>query len=250
MPLRVHCIQRFCLHDGPGIRTTIFLQGCPLRCWWCHNPETQAERSEPMREWRTADLAAELRRDEPYWIESGGGVTLSGGEPLMQAEAAAELLVHLREADVHTAVDTCGDAPREEVRRLCEGVGLWLWDVKAVDDALCEQATGRPAARALANLSWLLSETDTAVVVRVPLIATFNDAPEVLAAIAAHVADLPRRVDVDLLPGHTHGASKAARPLPRDIAPSTGSIQRAVDIFLDAAVSVRCHGPGRIRCES
>lgn len=118
-------IKRYAIHDGPGIRTTVFLKGCNLDCWWCHNPEGMGSPNEPPLPspgsngggaWRNvtvAELAAEIEKDALFYDESGGGATFSGGEPLMQPEFLGEMLEWCREMEIHTVVDTSGYAPPE-----------------------------------------------------------------------------------------------------------------------------------------
>jgi pyruvate formate lyase activating enzyme len=138
-------IKRFALHDGPGIRTTLFLKGCPLRCAWCHNPEGRAYALEKVEE-RTGPLAIgrpisvheamrELERDTNFYDESGGGITFSGGEPLAQHQFLVDLLGRCGELDIHRAVDTCGHAPREVLLNVAKQTDLFLYDLKSADDA-------------------------------------------------------------------------------------------------------------------
>ena len=235
MTLRVNAVQRFCLHDGPGIRTTVFLQGCPLRCRWCHNPETQPADSDMARQVEAVDLAVELERDARYWRGSGGGVTLSGGEPLAQADAVLELAARLRERGHHVAVDTSGHGDPADVRRLAECVDLWLWDIKTLDVAKHREATGVDPGPGLDNLAWVLANTSTPVVVRIPLIADVNASPEEMGAMAAWLNARPRTVDVELLPGHSHGVRRGAR---LKVAVDAADVRRAVLALTDAGLSV------------
>ena len=237
MAIRVNAIQRFCLHDGPGIRTVVFLQGCPLRCWWCHNPETQPSRSPDAREMGITELAAELERDARYWERSGGGVTLSGGEPLAQADATDELVGRLSAHRHHTAIDTSGHGDAEDVERLSRHVSLWLWDVKTLDPARYREATGGEPGLPLANLAWVLGRSDVPVVVRVPLIADFNASREDLAAIAAWLNNQPRKADVELLPGHSH-PRRAGGAGSRRVTVDPAQYRRAVDIMEGAGLHV------------
>ena len=133
-------IKRFAVHDGPGIRTTVFLKGCPLRCWWCHNPESQAmepitveierkvngKRLKATKTYgeilETMDLMEILLRDRHFYEESDGGITFSGGEPLIQTEALAELLLECKKNGLHTTVDTSGFAPKEQFEKIWQEV--------------------------------------------------------------------------------------------------------------------------------
>jgi len=203
-------IQRFCLNDGPGIRSTVFLQGCSLRCWWCQNPETIAKESPLMSEVSVDDLVCKLERDARYWLTSDGGVTLSGGEPLLQARSTAKLLGTLGMRGHHRAVDTSGAVENRSVRIVAPHVDLWLWDLKTVDKEKFKKATGGSARRPLENLEWILRNTETPVTVRIPLIRGFNDTDEV-KRIAAWLVQLPRPVVTEVLQGHDLSHSKSRK---------------------------------------
>ena len=254
---RVFDVQRYSLHDGPGIRTTVFLKGCPLACRWCHNPESQSFAPEVLvtaerclscgtcatacehgapppgdarctacgacveacpagarrlagRETTVAEVMREVLRDRVFYDDSGGGVTFSGGEPLAQPAFLAALLDASRAAGIHTAVDTCGFAPRGRLMALAPRVDLFLFDVKIVDDARHRALTGVPSAPILANLR-ALAAAGAAVWIRVPVVPGLNDAEDDLAAAAAVVAALPGAHRVSLLPYHRTGAAKARR---------------------------------------
>jgi len=237
--LRVNRVQRFCLHDGPGIRTTVFLQGCPLRCWWCHNPETLAADSPRASAVGPDALLADLARDAAYWAESGGGITLSGGEPLAQADAVAGLLQSAKDSGYHAAVDTSGAGAPDAVRRLAPHVALWLWDLKAVSPRLAAEGTGGDLRDSLDNLAWVLGETQTPVWLRLPLIRSFNTSEAELAAIGAWVAAQPRVPPVQVLPGHSHGAAKhEARDPDERIVPSPDDLDRAVRVLTGRGLHV------------
>ena len=131
-------VEHSATQDGPGIRTVVFLKGCPLRCIWCHNPESWSFRSETVddtvhggkmtygKERTVADVLEEVLRDKPFYDASGGGLTLSGGEPLAQAKFATELFRAAKDAGVHTAVETCGHLPRKVLEDVRPYVDLWL----------------------------------------------------------------------------------------------------------------------------
>ncbi len=211
LTLRVQRIQRFCLHDGPGIRTTVFAQGCGLRCWWCHNPQTHPPRGAGSRGWPIGALADELERDRRFFDRSGGGVTLCGGEPLLQPDAAAALLAELGRRGVHRTIDTAGHAPRRAVEQAAPHADLWLWDIKHTDADRFFRGTGGDVRRPLDNLRWLLRNYATPVRVRVPVIAGFNDDPEAISGIGDLLASLPRAVEMELLRGHDTGRDPQAR---------------------------------------
>jgi pyruvate formate lyase activating enzyme len=202
--LHVGRVQRFCLHDGPGIRTTVFLQGCPLRCWWCQNPELRAAPPEAGRRTSPEALADELLRDARYWRTSGGGVTLSGGEPLAQAPAAGELLRRLGEHGAHRCVETSLGAPAEAVETLLGETDLWLVDLKHADAGRLTEQTGLDMRTYRANLERVLA-SDAAVALRVPIIRGFSDADEDVRAMGRLAAGLPRALPLRILPGHDIG---------------------------------------------
>lgn len=206
MTLRINRIQRFCLHDGPGIRSVVFLQGCHLHCPWCHNPET----------WPAAGGSADqgllefLLREGPWWKRSGGGVTISGGEPLDQAEALAPLLDRLGAAGVHRAIESSGDGPDGAEEILRSHSDLWLLDLKHADASLLERRSGVRLARVLATFDHLLA-AGARVVARIPLIGGFNDDADAVAGLAALCAERPALAGIEVLPGHDH--AKAGRPV-------------------------------------
>jgi pyruvate formate lyase activating enzyme len=256
-------LMRFALHDGPGIRTTVFLKGCPLHCWWCHNPESQRREPELIYheerctlcadcmgvcphgavrledgkaitdpalcqqcgecvevcvadarrlagQWMSVDdVVAEVTRDQILFEESGGGVTLSGGEPLMQAAFAEELLAALHGRGIHTVLDTCGFANPKLLRRVSPHVDLFHYDLKLMDAEKHRQFTGVSNDLILANLK-MLAEQGSAVIVRMPIIPTVNDGEEAIAAASCYLRQLGLR-NVDLLPYHRIASGKYRR---------------------------------------
>lgn len=271
-------IQRYSLHDGPGIRTTVFLKGCPLSCSWCHNPESQPIGQEigrinsrcarcgrcvdacPQggrvedhqwlgggrasglthnlgghdanvactmcgscvtacptgarqiigREMSVQEVLDDVTRDRVFHDQSGGGVTLSGGEPLMQAAFAVELLRALRERSIHTVLDTCGFATHQVIRDVAPWVNLFLYDLKCVDDARHRAFTGVSNALILENLQ-TLSANHANIWIRIPLVPGFNLDEGQLGASARFVARIPGVRQVNLLPYHQLGTHKRAR---------------------------------------
>ena len=182
---RIFEIREFTLHDGPGVRTTVFFKGCPLRCAWCHNPEGQSFDIETMsrkdgtsiqcgQDWDAAALAEELLKNADIMKQSGGGVTFSGGEPLAQAEFLLELIPLLKEKGVHVAIETSGYAPSETYRSVVSQVDFAYQDVKCLDPSLFKRLTGGDLKIVLDNISWL-RKSGVPFVFRVPLIPGVND---------------------------------------------------------------------------
>lgn len=254
-------IQRFSLHDGPGIRTTVFFKGCQMRCPWCHNPETYRGKPEiqtfPDRciacgacleqcshkaravvdggrvfsrgrckacgrcaaacfanaivlvgETKTAEeVVEEVLADRAFYASSGGGVTLSGGEPLMQPEFAKAILQQCRREGIHTAVETNLARPWRRVTPLAPLVDLWLVDLKLLDDAGHQTWTGVSNRHTLENIR-RLDRRGTPIVVRTPVVGGVNDRPDVIAAIADWLALLSNVQCYELLPYHPLGTGK------------------------------------------
>ena len=196
----VFSIEEFAIHDGPGIRTTVFLKGCPLRCAWCHNPEGISPEPQYMdrRDGRTmcgyaicsGELAGKLLRNKAVYAMNHGGVTLTGGEPLLQAAFAAEVLAALQAAGVHTAVETSGYAAPEVFRRVAGHADLVLFDVKHADPVQHRRWTGVDNAPILRNLAWLCT-SGRPFVVRIPLIPGVNDTRENMLQTCLLIKDGP-----------------------------------------------------------
>jgi pyruvate formate lyase activating enzyme len=216
-------LQRGALHDGPGVRTVVFLKGCPLRCVWCHNPESQSfepetGRSGRMYGWETTVSAtmAVVRRDVRYYAESGGGLTVSGGEPTAQYDFCRALLAAAREEGIHTCLDTCGALDWPHLDALRPLVDVFLYDYKATGSARHSALVGIPPDLPLANLTRLLG-AGANVRLRCPLVPGVNDDPEHLGAIAALGRQHPR-LAIDLMPYHEVGLAKyddLGRPRPK-----------------------------------
>lgn len=188
----IFSIEEFAINDGPGIRTTVFLKGCPLRCAWCHNPE--GWRSEPEKMLKkgreelcgyrisAVDLSKRLSRDRDLFRESGGGVTFTGGEPLQQAPFLCEVMDDLE--GIHKVVETSGYAPEEVFRSVLERADCMLFDIKLVDSALHRQYTGVGNEPILRNLKTLIT-SGKPFVARIPLIPGVNDTRENMEATAS-----------------------------------------------------------------
>ena len=242
---RIINIQRFSIHDGPGIRTTVFLKGCNLRCLWCHNPESQHPEPQRMfyrhkcvgcgacsrvcekamllqcdncgkcvdvcqhsarelvgRTISARELFAELMKDKAYYATSGGGVTFSGGEPLLQPEFVETILRMCKEAGLHTAIETAGDVSWQTFSRVLPYVDLFLYDIKAVDAQVHKHCTGVPNDRILENARKLMEICPEKLLFRMPVVPGYNDTQ--VAAAAAFTEGFP----LELLPYHATGVGK------------------------------------------
>ena len=295
---RLFEIQRFSIHDGPGIRTTVFLQGCPLSCLWCHNPEghpdhslisfqpdkcvgclacfaacqREAHRMEDDRhtldrslcvacgtctaechagalekvgrEATVAEVIDEVLEDEPFYEISGGGMTLSGGEPLCQLDFAAALLTEARARNIHCAVETSGAVPFDYIASIQPLVDLFLYDLKETDPERHREFTGVSNDRILANLKQLHAAA-ARIRLRLPLIPGYNDRPEHFARVVDLVGILPGLEGVELMPYHRLGTSKQARfdlepGLDLD-PPSAATVDGWIDVFTRLGLQVINH---------
>lgn len=202
-------IQRYSIHDGPGIRTTLFFQGCPLGCLWCHNPESQAmpgkiarnPGAEGLEDALVERLMAEVEKDLIFYDDSGGGVTFSGGEPLCQAPLVMKLAAACREKEIHTCLDTSGAVSRQVMGAAARAVDLVLYDIKAVDPALHKRLTGKDPEMILANLERLGRE-GRPVHLRFPLIPGATDSEENLAGVADFLMNRTDYRTIHILPFH------------------------------------------------
>lgn len=257
-------MKRFAIHDGPGIRTTIFLKGCPLNCLWCHNPEGKRKELEFIwwkgkciscrdcqnrcpknaisfpddslnvdktecelcgacadachsqalklvgQDMTVIQVMKEITKDSIFYDESGGGVTFSGGEPLMQPLFLDELLRAAKQSGIHTAVDTCGYVDSGILSAISRHVDLFLYDVKIIDDESHVKYTGVSNKLILHNLNKLCQE-GRRIVIRFVLIPTVNDSIEDLMELAKFVSALKNAREVDVLPYHQGGIEKLNR---------------------------------------
>ena len=216
---RIFDIQRFSTHDGPGIRTIVFLKGCPLRCRWCCNPESQRYEIEEMlqngknkiigRDVTVEEVLEEVKRDRPYYKRSGGGITLSGGESLLQPDFAINLLKACRENAINTAIETTGFAPREVIEKYLPYIDCFLMDIKHINSQKHKEFTTRPNEVILENARFI-AQNAKKLIIRVPVIPTFNDTVEEIGEIAAFASSLPNVDEIHLLPYHSMGRDKYA----------------------------------------
>ncbi len=205
--LAINRIQRFCIQDGPGIRTTVFTQGCSLRCWWCHNPDTIPAWAPKATRIPLEDLYQSCVRDARYWTRSGGGITFSGGECLLQPAALSRLLQRFSRAGHHCTLDTAAMVPLRNVQQVSPFTDLWLWDLKSVQASPYRTQAGGNLDVWRRNLDWVLRDTATPIILRLPLINTFNANEREWEEMAALLRSLPRPVRVEILPGHTVGTN-------------------------------------------
>jgi pyruvate formate lyase activating enzyme len=257
-------IQKFSIHDGPGIRTTVFFKGCPLQCQWCHNPESQQTGQQVMlwparcircgaciescpqaaisldeagaltdldlcdqcgectedcyagaremvgRAASVAEVMAEIESDRPFYEESGGGATFSGGEPLLQPDFLLALLQACKTQEIHTTVDTCGFASWNVLERVRPYTDLFLFDLKMMDEAQHREYTGVSNEPILRNLR-RLSESGQTIRLRIPVIPGINDEPQQIRQMGEFAAGLLHLDEVDILPYHNIAAEKYRR---------------------------------------
>ncbi len=192
---RIFDLKKFAIHDGPGIRTTVFFSGCPLRCWWCQNPESllqdtgarpagfSSRMSAPWlpdpekvvgEEVSVGALMKEIMKDNVFYLHSGGGVTVSGGEPLLQSGFLLGLLSACRSEGLHVALDTSGYAEREDIEKIIDLVDLYLYDIKFIDEKEHEKYTGVSNRLILENLEFL-SRKGKDIEIRLPLVPGITD---------------------------------------------------------------------------
>jgi pyruvate formate lyase activating enzyme len=221
-------IQRFAINDGPGIRTTVFFKGCPLRCWWCHNPESHKtlpekidgcnlrrgfdqsftmQKDEIGKEVSVDELMNEIVKDKIFFEESVGGVTFSGGEPLMQPEFLIELLKECNSNGIYSAVDTSGYADTEIINQVAPYSDLFLYDLKMMNDEVHQKYTGVSNQLILKNLIEL-DQLGKKIIIRIPVVPDITDSDENLRAIRGFISYLNNLVEIDLLPYHRAGEGK------------------------------------------
>lgn len=260
-------LKKFAIHDGPGIRTTVFLKGCPLDCLWCHNPEglnpypetftvqkggggpepNRTKRQEVVgREVTAAEVMEEIEKDVIFYEQSGGGVTFSGGEPLQQEEFLTELLERCAERRIHTAVDTSGFTYWETLERIARLADLILYDLKIMDEREHVRYTGVFNKLVLDNLA-NLSRTGACVIVRVPLIPGITDTDDNLRAVAGFVEPLANIREVDLLPYNKFSEDKLRKfqmtsRIGRFQPQTEDDLTRKADLFRSRGLEVKIGG--------
>ncbi|MFH7827920.1 [formate-C-acetyltransferase]-activating enzyme [Kluyvera chengduensis] len=262
---RIFNIQRYSLNDGQGIRTVVFFKGCPHTCPWCANPESMSPRIETVRReskclhcatclqdaeecpsgaWENIgrdvtleSLEREVLKDEVFFRASGGGVTLSGGEVLMQAEFATRFLQRLKQWGIRTAIETAGDTSPRRLLPLARACDEVLFDLKIMDCAQARQVLSMNQTRVLENFRLLVAE-GIKVIPRLPLIPGYTLSTENVAQILAFLTPLPVE-EVHLLPFHQYGEPKYSllerewamagikAPEPEEIAPIQAMVERA-----------------------
>ena len=218
-------IKHFAIHDGPGIRQTIFFKGCPLSCWWCHNPESRSsdifsyEKEEIIegvkickletigKRYTLDDLMKEIKKDLMFFEESDGGVTFSGGEPLLQYEFVMDLLKECKNLDIHTCIDTTGNISSNKLKNVAKLTDLFLYDLKHIDDNKHIKYTGVSNKLILNNLK-LLDEMGKDIWIRFPLIPGINDDKSDLLSMMSFLSKLKKRYPISILPYHKIGSHK------------------------------------------
>lgn len=254
-------IQKFCINDGPGIRTTVFVKGCPLNCAWCHNPESKNSEPELLYDknkctmcgkcadvcpnnchsfengehtidrekcircgkcaefcyFQALEMAGnvmdsdevlkEVLKDKAFYETSGGGLTVSGGEPMLHFDFTYELLKKAKEEGLHTAMETCGFAPEEKYIKIAEVTDLFLFDFKLWDADLHKKYIGADNSLILKNLE-MLNEIGASIILRCPIIPTINDNSEHFKAIADTANRLKNVLEINIEPYHPLGENK------------------------------------------
>lgn len=213
---RIFDIQRFSVHDGSGVRTIVFLKGCYLRCKWCCNPESQNFEIEQMNRGGKIQTVGEdktvreimetVERDRVYYRRSGGGLTLSGGESLVQHEFAAALLRAAKETGINTAIESTACAEYSRIEAILPYLDTYLMDIKHINSDKHREFTGRSNELILENAKKLANEKCN-LIVRVPVIPTFNDTPQEIYDIAAFARSIGVK-EIHLLPYHRLGTDK------------------------------------------
>ena len=261
---RIFEVQRFSIHDGPGIRTTVFMKGCPLRCLWCHNPESMSAAEQLSflpdkcigcgycfkvcpneahkmvdekhvldrdvcaacglctkecyagalemagRKATVSEVLEEVMRDQPFYETSNGGMTLSGGEPMLQVDFSEALLSAAKEAGLHCAMETCGHCDYADLEKVARYIDLFLYDWKESDPKRHVDSCGVSNERILANLR-NLHNLEKEILLRCPIVPGINDRTDHFQGIADILVELPKITGAEILPYHKLGESKVER---------------------------------------
>lgn len=217
---RIFDIQRYSIHDGPGIRTIVFLKGCVLRCKWCCNPESQEYKIQTMkvlgedkiigRDVTVGEMIDVVEKDRIYYKRSGGGLTLSGGESLCQPEFARDLLRAAKERGINTALESMACASYEKIEMILPYLDTYLMDIKHTNPEKHEAFTGRRNDLMLENARRVADSGMTNLIIRVPVIPTFNDSIPEIQDIAKFADRLSGVKKIHLLPYHRLGQDKYA----------------------------------------
>ncbi len=225
-------IRRFSVHDGPGIRTTVFFKGCPLSCWWCHNPESRDirpeqstkhlaldgrtfEREETTGRWMSvAEVMQEILQDRIFYDESGGGVTFSGGEPMLQVDFLFKLLKACRNEGIHTTLDTSGFSSIASIEKISDWVDLFLYDLKIINEEKHQKYTGVSNKMIIENLRFLYISGKN-VILRFPVVPGITDTAENIndmKEVTTHLQIFKSsNLQISLLPYHSMAREKYHR---------------------------------------
>ena len=292
-------IQHYCIHDGPGIRTNIFVKGCPLRCLWCQNPESQLVQNQVMfdmdkcngcrtcveacpvsaiglvngkaktdrklcsgcgkcvkacrqearsmmgKENTAGEAFRQVAQDKLFYDNSGGGITITGGEPLAQPQFSRAVLQLCKEAKINTAIETCGFAKWDVLKSVLENVDVVLYDVKHMDTSEHKKCTGVGNELILDNLKRLSNELKMPVVARTPIVPGYNNSKENIKAMAKFLSEkIPTCVEVNLLPYHNLGEGKneqleEEKKEFKSFPPSEEEMEQLKEIIADHGLNVK-----------
>jgi pyruvate formate lyase activating enzyme len=262
----IFSIKRYAIHDGPGIRVTFFMKGCPLSCWWCHNPEgispdsveviqtrklgekEFSEKEVAGKYYTIGNLLEILEKDRIFLQQSNGGVTFSGGEPIMQFDFLLEALKTCKANGYHTAVDTSGYSSPDNYRAIIPFTDLFLFDIKHLDDSKHIEYTGVTNFGILDNLQLIL-KSGTNIMVRIPVIPGKNDDAGNITSLRDLLSDLKceNLKRINLLPFHRIGASKYKRfNIPYRMndteQPSPERMRELKEFFAETGIKVKIGG--------
>jgi len=201
----IHSMYTGGMVDGPGIRTVIFFAGCNMRCKYCHNPDTWARSRGKIMS--VQDLLDEVLKYRSYYRFSGGGVTISGGDPLMQPDFLAEVLAACRDKGIHTVIDTAGCAPEEQIRRILPHTNIMMLDFKAIDNDKHMYITAQPIAMPIRTLE-ISREMGVSVWIRFVLVPGLTDDIDEMREMARFFKDFPNIEKIEILPFHKSGEYK------------------------------------------